>query len=325
MISLSKNLTVALTLAGVLSSTSIFAQDDWRLNNRISIGSDFIYMRRSTISNTDLVMNYSNVAITNQALMNDMWFEPGVRGEVIGYFTEHSTVQLVASYLHHNTGRASVSNPGAISFPFSSSGYASDYTAASTANASYTTRFYDAECNYIYHLTPQYVDYFAVAGIIGLRAFSFRETLNLQFIKNADSSNFDFRTRNLLGGFQLGGNLQVNFLKWWSWDFTVKVAAMANWLESKVYLGNLNNTQTLRNYKSSKTDFAVLANPRISTLFHPSRYFSINVGYEAIILNDVAVAGRQVEDQKDVNAGATINDHGLAVFHGLSAGVNLSF
>jgi hypothetical protein len=304
--------------------------DDWSLNNHWNLTADFVYMRRWRVHNRKVVEQTtpgfltSTTLIETRDLVHRFDFEPGV--SVALMFTPSKERSFEATYLDLRRWQDTrvKHGPGNLDFPFQDLSFTHDFVMADRAEAKYRTRVDTAELNYWSHTTPRRADYFSVSGILGLRYAELNEKFALNFTRGSNQSSYDIHTKNHLYGGQIGGNFQINPMRLWSWDFTVKGGAFANRASQKTFLGDFNNTVELRDYKKSEWRLTYIAQAVISLTCQFWSHLNAHVGYQMLYFSDVALAPDQIE-KKTTTTRKKLNVYGQAMIYGLLAGLTLGF
>jgi len=172
-------------------------------------------------------------------------------------------------------------------------------------------------------VTPQRVDYFSFSYLAGFRYIYLRETMNLAFTKQEETSNYKVKAQNHLYGPQLGFVLEVNPTRCFSWLFQIKGAGFFNSVESDVFLGDIGNTITLKNYDKKKWTDSWLIEGYGQLAYHPTSFLDIHIGYSAFLLAGLVLA----PEQRDIHPSSRrfISDIGQIVIDGGRAGITLTF
>ena len=231
------------------------------------------------------------------------------------------------SYLEIGEWKASrVENgPHNLSFPFDNSSYTTDFVNAKRAEATYHSRFNNWELNYWRHVTPRRGDYFSVSGIFGFRFIDLRERCLVQFTRGQDMSDYAIHTKNHLYGAQIGGNLQINPTRFWSWDATVKVGGLINRAQQDTFLGDKNNTVVLRDFDHRQYRWTYFGTAQLALAYQLWSHLNMHGGYEMLYLSGVALAPEQIDKHTSPASGKRLDARGNALIHGLFAGITLGF
>lgn len=313
----------ALLMQGALQAGST-KQDDWSLNNHVSFLADFIYMKRAELRGHTLVENSSTSALNSDALVDAFNFEPGFRAGMSYFFNEKSTLELQGIWIEEWEAGRTVSGSSSLSFPFQSSGYSYDFTQASSAHAHYGSRLWDVELNYWYNVTPRKVNYFSFASIFGLRYTELDELFNLAFTRGSDTSHYRIKTKNHLYAAQIGFNFAMNPYRKLSWEATAKVGAAINNASDNTFIGDYNDSTTLRDFSVTKCHGAFLADVALSVAYQFWAHFGVHAGYQMLYYTGVGLAPEQVNTRVAGNVDE-FNVDGQALIHGLFVGINIGF
>ncbi|MBS3904231.1 MAG: hypothetical protein KGZ39_02770 [Simkania sp.] len=263
--------------------------------------------------------------ITSNQLMNLFVWEPGVRA-TLGYSPNaRQSVIAAVSWINEWESKKTATADQTLKHDFGDPDYALDYSEASKATGRYTSHLWDAEVNYWRHYTPRDADYFSVSGIIGLRGFYLGEHLRLEFHKPPDRSSFWTMSKNRLYGAQVGGNLQVNPWRHWSWEWTAKAGVFANWATDINWLGDQNNTVVLRSHHSSAVGCSYLIDTDLLLVYRFRAYCRAMFGFGLMGLWGVATAPGQLISQHIPQAGDEVGIGGKVYFQKLSLGISLDF
>lgn len=294
---------------------------------------EFIFFRRTDIHNHKLVLNSEKVTcnvcndfsvLDARQLMEEFHYEPGYRVGVSFNRAKSWTLEATYFTLAEWEGQRSVSGNGTLSFPFSDSNYTQDYTQADHARGEYESRFYNAEFNYWKHATPRDENYASLAWMLGLRYAYLPETFNLIFHKGEDRSNYKIKTQNFMGGVQAGVDIQWMPTTRLSWDLVAKIGEMLNLARDKVFLGDQNNTVTLRRFKKHEYNGTFFVDLAVTLGYTFPSWMNTHVGYQMIYLTGLALAPEQVDKRAGGHAGRLLVN-GEAIIHGLYAGLLFSF
>jgi hypothetical protein len=304
---------------------SLCAHDDWSLNNHWNVTADFVYLKRNDLHGKEIVYNNNAPVLNTKKLLHSFDFEPGFR-VALSYAKNHwSTIEATFMTLHHWEGAHVVRGSGSLSFPFNTPNYTTDYQTADKAKARYTSKFYNGELNYWRHFTARRADYFSFSGIIGARYMQLDEKFNLAFYKLSDVSHYKIHTWNHLYGLQLGLDLMVNPTPCISWEFLAKVGEALSRSKEHTFLGDNNDTTTLRRFGDHKSNGVFFADVEALITFQWTANFNLHAGYEVIYLNGMALAPEQIDKGTHAHSGRRIHDGGVIYIQGVVAGLNLGF
>lgn len=311
----------------------VAAEDDWILNNAFAVWGDVAFIRRAEGHQQHLFFDMGqgspnscgschHNACNSRALFSRFHYEPGYRVGM-AYLTRHT--YLEATYLWIADWRSSChrANPGLINFSESNTNLFQDYSGADAASAHYLSQFRNAEINYFFYVTPRRGDVFSVAWLVGVRYMDFSENLELAFENAAAQSTYDIYAKNRIPALQAGGSIGWNPTRTISWDLIAKLGMGFDWCSQHTFLGDANNTLTLRNYDKSCFATPLVAAGGLSLTYQPWKFFNVHASYELIYLNGVATAPVQID--KSPHAPHRIKSDGYALFHGWLAGLTFSF
>lgn len=326
---------LATALCAALPTSALFAHEDWNLSHHWALLGDFVYMRRTLLRNHTIVERVPQCFLPCQSLgvlgtkklMQDFDFEPGFRVGLAYRPERKRTIEANWIYLNEWNSHETKRGNGTLSYPFHDSSYTDDFVDADRAEARYRSFFYSVEGNYWRHLTPRRADYFSVSCVLGLRYLFLRERFILEFTKGSDTSNYNVKTRNIMGGPQGGGCLEWNPTEQITWNLTAKFAPLLDRSEQHTFLGDDNNTVVLRNFTKRKWNPVFLADVAASFNFQFTPHFNLHAGYQMIYLTGVALAPEQLSNSSDPNhqAHRRVNTSGNALMHGLFTGLLFTF
>lgn len=318
----------ALTIFSTLS-----AHEDWNLTHHWALNTEFVYMRRTLLQNHTIVDRVPQCflpcvgtgVLGTKKLMQEFDFEPGFRVGLA--YRPRARWSLEGNFLYVGEWDESETKHGngTLSYPFHDPSFTDDFSAADRAVARYLSRFYSAEANYWGHLTPRRADYFSVSWVLGLRYIHLREKFTLAFTTPPDTSNYNVRTRNLLGGPQIGGCLEWNPTEQITWNFTAKFGGLLDRSQQHTFLGDDNNTRVIRDFTKRKWNPTFLADLAASFNFQITPHFNLHAGYQMIYLAGVALAPEQLSNSSDVVAHHRVTVSGNVLIHGLFTGLIFSF
>jgi hypothetical protein len=310
------------------------AHDDWSLNNHFGLYGEFVYMRRAKLHSHTFVdqvipLSPQNVIVKKRLntdnLMRLFKYRPGYR--LGATYTPNKKRSFDLSYLQVGEwkGRRAARGAGELKFPFDRDTYTHDFVHADRAVGRYHSNFDNWELNYWGHLTPRRADYFSVSGIVGLRFIDLRESFKAAFTRDGQTSDYNIGTKNHLYGAQIGGNLQINPTRLWSWDMTVKGGGLINRAEQKTLLRDEGNTVTLRDFDHRQYRWTYFGAAQIALACQFWRYANAHGGYEMLYLSGVALAPEQISNKTGSVSGKHLDAYGNVLIHGLFAGLTFSF
>ncbi|SRR5581483_1536738 len=305
---------------------------------RFNVYGDFLYMQRSDEHNTAIVKDShkpqrpckcpDHTAIDTKDLVHDFDYEPGYRAGFT--ITPGSRNSIEGNFFYLQPWNADKRVHGhhghhSLSFPFVDYDYSYDFTHAREAVAHYHSHLWGAELNYWRNFTPRRVNYFALGGIIGLRYFHWDELFKLKMIKHQDKSSYSIRTKNRVYGAQVGLDFQMNPTHWLSWELFGKVGLAGNDTKQKQYMGDYNNSVTLRHSEREKWEMLFFSDVAAQMDLHFLRYFTARIGYQLIFCSGLSLAPDQISKKVGSQAGKKDDTHGNAIVHGLFAGLVIGF
>ncbi len=326
-----KNKLLMLSILALLSGAAEGAvEDEKALDNSFSLTGDFAYFKREQAhkhklvidnSTTDCKCRFSSCSATD--LVHHFSFEPGFKVAVT-YTTEHSIWDF--SYLWLNEWEKTcsrTSSSGSLIFSVKNPGITSDFEGADHGSAEYSSDFQNCELNYFRYVTPRYGNYFSSAYLLGLRYMNLREALNVSFTKGSNRSSYKVHTSNHIPAIQAGGLIAWNPTRTITWDLIGMVGVGFDAGEQKTFLGDLNNSVTVRDYEESGFSAPFVAEGLLRLTYQPTSYLNVHVAYQFIYLNGVVLAPDQlVKSSSNRHAYRAV---GAPLIHGLTAGLSWSF
>jgi hypothetical protein len=333
-----------------------------QLNDHWGVYGDFVYMRRAHSSDKPLADDLRKVrsdcicdftVLDTKQLINKMGFEPGYRVGAIFRANAKSSFEANFLYLHPWEAKKEVEarhEGDTLIYPFTfgkrdrtlilehdpailrGEAFTRDFFRANRAIGKYKAQFWDAELNYWWNVSPRWINYFGLSTIFGLRYFHYNEDLKDTFYKrpspeNPPGSHSDYRikTYNHAYGAQVGFNLQLNPLPYFSWEFGAKFGFMMDDGKQKTHLRDQNNHVSLWDSSSQRWQDGVFGDAMALLEFYFKEHINVHAGYQFLYLSGIATAEDQLVRRVSGNSGKTIHTHGVAMIHGLFAGLTVSF
>ncbi len=322
-------------LSAFWSAAPLAAGDGSNLNDHWSLLGDFVYMKRTDIHDHAIVKDANkfqcpgqcpnHTVISTEDLIHDFDFAPGYRAALIYMPSAKNSFEGNFLYLQPWTGHKKRHGDHSLSFPFKHSDYSQDFTNADEAEAKYESHFWDIEFNFWRHFNPRRIDYFCLSGIAGLRYFHWDEAFKLTMVKPPDKSTYNIHTENRMFGVQLGLDFQINPTRWLSWDIFAKAGLFANHTEQTQFLGDLDNTVTLRDSERVKRVLGIYTDVAAQVGFQCFEHINLHGGYQAMFFTGLSVAPEQISRGVKREAGKKDYTHGNAIIHGLFVGLIWSF
>ncbi len=168
-------------------------------------------------------------------------------------------------------------------------------------------------------------------GVFGLRFATVSEHFYLTAYKNGGESNYNLSAKNSLLGPQVGFDFQIHPSRRFYWQLLVKAGVDLNRISSKVYLGNLDNTETLRNYTKNKVQGGTFAEAAVGAGAQILDFLNLHVGYQMLFFGGLALAPDQISYSSTKLAATAIlspyhmSTNGYIIVHGVYAGMTFSF
>jgi hypothetical protein len=326
---------IIVSLASIGGWIPLSANDRYSLNNHWELVGDFVYMRRSDIHKKKLVKDANKTQCPSQCpnftvlgtkrLVHEFDFEPGYRVGLTWMPDARMGFEWNFLYIQPWHAEKKVHRNQSLSVPFSHTSYTRDFHGASEAIAKYNSHFWDLEWDYWCYMSPRRVDYFSISGLAGLRYFHWDEDFKLQMVNPPDKSNYNIHTHNRIFGVQFGLDLQWNPDHWISWEFFAKVGGMVDHSQQKTFLGDFNNTVTLRDFERQKREVGIFTDVAAEFALHCNSHLNFHFGYQMMFFSGLTLAPEQISYRTSKHAGERDYDHGNAIIHGMYAGVIFGF
>ena len=208
----------------------------------------------------------------------------------------------------------------------------------SLATISYRSSVDNVELNVRHRVLMERPSHIAVSVLWGGRYNAVREQFRY-FSTSATpvdptTNTVNLRTTNDLWGFQIGGQIDLCWDPGWHTEFEIKggVALNRAVLEGSYNIqdeGGAGGSGGLVNY-SGRVDKDVTSwtgEMRLTMVYQFGQHLTTHVGYEALILSEIALASRNFETDLSILANGpwAINNGGSVVFHGPSAGFTFAW
>ncbi len=313
-----------------LTTLSLHAiNDDGTLTNAFTLTGDFAYFKREQGHHHKLIIDNSTTdcnchfpSCQTRKLIHDFPFEPGFKVTVT-YTTDYSIWDF--SYLWLNTWEKECyrNHPGALIFSVKNPSITQDFDGADHGSATYTASLQNCELNYFRYTAPRHTDYFSTAYVLGLRYISLKEALDVSFTKNSNKSSYKVHTTNHIPTLQVGGLLAWNSSHTFTWDLMGTVGIGFDAGEQKTFLGDLNNTMTVRDYEKTGFSTPFIGAAALRATYQPVSYFNMHAAYQFIYLTGVVLAPDQLV--KSSSNKRVYRAIGAPLYHGLTAGLSWSF
>lgn len=300
---------------------------------------DFVYLQRTNNHNQLLAVDSanshcdgscpSNRVLDTKDLTNS--YMPGIQAFLSFLPDEKSLYELGSLYLWEMNNTETKHARGDLTIPFKKALPIEDYSHVDSLTANYKSRFYTWELNYWRTLSATRTSYFTLSALFGLRFMNLSDSLFLNVYKGSDHSNYNVTAYNNPLGLQIGMDFQIHPYRRFYWDLLLKAGASLNRINAKVFLGDANNTITLRNLTDQKTQTGMFAVASAGAGFQALDWLKVHVGYQMLYFGGLAVASDQISFSATRNRGSIVlnsfdlDDNGFIMLYGVYAGVILSF
>lgn len=304
-------------------------EDDWTLNNAFTLYGDFVYFKREQSHKHKLVIDSSATncncrfpSCNSEGLAHHFDFEPGFKVGAT-YMTHHTVWDVSYLWIKPWETHCSKTAPGALIFSVKNPGITHDFDNADKGSADYDSQFQNTELNFLRYVKLRRGNIFSSAWMLGLRYMNLKEALEVSFVKSGSKSSYKVHTTNHIPTLQVGGLIGWNPTSKLSWDILLKVGMGFDFGEQETFLGDYNNTVTLRDYTKSGFSIPLVTEAGITLFYQPLSYLSFQMAYQVIYLNGVVLAPDQLN--KSSNDDRPYRAIGAPLMHGLTAGLGWSF
>ena len=297
---------------------------------------DFVYMERYHVKDKPVILDSLEEGCINGCTTNRVLdtknlvkeFKPGIRAAFSYIPNASSRYELGGLYLWEMDNSSTKMAKGILSVPFKKASFASDYYGADKISARYQSRFYTAELNYWRTFSRTFLVF---SGLMGFRFAQVSEDFSIDTYKLRSHSSYDISAQNNIMGLQTGFDLQIRLMHRFYWDFLVKAGVDLNRIASKVFLGNLDNKVTLRNYSQQSTQAGMFAEVGAGAGYQVLDWLSVRAGYQMFFFGGLAQAPAQLNysssklNHSSKLTGYNISKDGYVIIHGVYTGLVYSF
>jgi len=312
-----------------------------------SLEGDYVVLRRANSSNKHLVSAASGPIFTpiyatppqcrkevgkpmleTKDLINDMHFNSGFSVAAKIYPSIYSTweARYLGGFAWH--GKKMRNCPENLNLDGILAEQTVDYQNATRAKAVYLSKMYTYELNHYYHITPRHTDHFSISWIVGLRYFNIDEKLKMYFTNTianpimAQTSRYRVRTENTSFGLQTGGIIEYNPYHFLTWGLVTKVGGLFNRDKQRTLMLDNNNTDVIRDYDRSGSNFAYMAHVYPFIELRPTKHFFFYINYQMLYIGAIATAEKNLQFHGEGN----LLDHGgHIIYHGATGGIQFNF
>lgn len=343
-----------LALWGILLATSwsVFGEnlDPYFGKRHLIITPEFVYVKRSSNISTkksmvirqtqplscgcsQLQSSCPNTKILPTNVYQAQGYASGLRMTFDYLLDKKVTWQGRYTGLLHWSGEKTALCTGSLAFPFLNGVNPTyDYSYADTMKAMCNTYYWSSEINYIYHVTPQRVDFFSVSWAFGLKYINFKESFQLKANTAScgnivSSSNYSIQAKNRLAGIQLGGAIEGNLGYNFTYGVPAKMGAMVDFEQFNATFRDFNNQNLIRNNNPSDFNLTFLGEIAPFIMFNLSKSVMFKASYELLYLNNVTLAMNQITfvENQPFNVLNQIRKEGAFMFYGFYIGLGFDF
>jgi hypothetical protein len=290
------------------------------------VGADYLYMRRTRVGRHRIITDNAKTPktlVSTRDLVEDFEWKSGVQGFITYTPNPDSTIEASYSYIAPWKAEATISPGSTLEYPFVAPDFTVDFVDGTAAAVQLRSSLQWAELNYWGHVTPRRCNYFSFSYLIGGRWFFLKEFLELQSVADLDLSSYVIKTYNRLYGVQLGGALEVNPTKRWTWNFQLRGAGFLNTARNHPVLTDEDSTITLIDYSKERWKDTYLIEGLASLSYHWGEFLTIQAGYQGFRLAGLALATNQLKISTEGKRRVRIR--GDIVIDGAFAGITLNY
>jgi hypothetical protein len=204
-------------------------------------------------------------------------------------------------------GAADLNLPGAL-------GAALDlnFANANAMNLTYSSVIHNGEFNYLW-------THGQIMWLLGFRYFNLGEELNIRSASATGITEYNTTTRNDLYGGQLGARYRAGW-KRFNWDFFGKAGVFGNRAVEQQFITNIGDAP-IRDTSVEQGHTAFVGDIGVNLSYNICKCWTIRAGYNAIWVEDVALAPNQLDFTDTPTSGTTLNNNGSVFLHGAHAGI----
>ena len=300
---------------------------------------DFVYLQRSQPKKKTIAVDSDSVdcesgCFTNSVLNTNQLthgYEPGIHADLAYFMDQKSSYDLGFLYLWELDHTATRKAKGVLSVPFRRPSFTRDFTDVDSVTASYKSLFYTGELNYWRSFSSSPSSYFGLSTVFGIRFANLKDRFNLEVNKGLDESHYKVSAKNGILGPQVGFNFQIRPNNQFYWDLLIKAGANLNRISSKVFLGDVDDTVTLRNFQRQVTQTGVFTEVALGLGYRPLDWMSFRAGYQMLYFGGLALGPNQLSfssaktRSSAVLTSYDIADNGYIILYGIYSGLVFSF
>lgn len=302
-------------------------------NTAFALWGDVAFFRRAEGSNHRLIIDEGRGHLNScngckfehcdsKKLVGEFDYKPGFQVGM-AYLARHSILEAKYLWIEEWKSSCHKSNSRLLFFSEKHPHFSHDFSAADKASAHYQSQFQNGEVNYFWYFTPRRDDYFSAGWLAGVRYINLRENLEVEFHKGSYASSYRIHVWNHIPAIQAGGIIGWNPTSTLSWDLSAKAGMGFDCSRQHTFLGDLNNTVVIRDYRASKFSIPFLTEASLSFTYRPWNFMNLHAAYQFIYLNGIALAPDQIDKHTDPHH--RCRTIGQAIFHGWTAGLTFSF
>jgi hypothetical protein len=295
-----------------------------------SLLTDFVYMQRYHVKDNPVVTvckdgNCDTKTLTTKTLVRN--FEPGICSTLSYIQDARTSYEISGLYIWPMDNTATRNGDKNLTLPFHKGSFTHNYFGADKISANYFSQFYTIEANYWKVFSRSRTSFFALSGLFGLRYASIDEKFTVKAYKDAEHSTYKIKADNDLIGLQIGLDFKIRAVKNFYWDLLLKAGVDLNRINATVFLGDRNNTITLRNYANQKAQSGTFAQVAAGAGYQPYDFLNIHAGYQMLFFGGLALAPDQM-DRTDSSLSISakqqtfkIAANGYIIVHGIYTGL----
>jgi hypothetical protein len=181
-----------------------------------------------------------------------------------------------------------------------------------SANINYSSELHNVEVNYCRSWN-------SLSLLGGFRFVRLSEDYDLSTIDSFGNDAYDVHSKNDLYGAQIGGRWRECCGRLY-WEFTGKAGVFGNDSLQSQFLTAFGGTQVQRNFTTYESCVAFVGDLNLSVGFRLNKVWAARCGYNAMWIDQVAMAANQLDFNLGPTAGRTISTDGNVFLHGINVG-----
>ncbi len=306
---------VATTSAGWADDAEFVprAQSPW-----LTVSADALFLRLDRGTRQPVPLVLAEFEGETRMTTHDLGFqmEPGLRLALNAQLDTQRSVETVYFGLHHWNSARQVAEDNNLSLPGDLGLATQDFFMADRMSLAYQSEIHNVEVNYWRRIGCSQV---YLLG--GFRFFDLGERFHINS-EDGDTGTSDYRVRarNNLYGAQFGGRWEGSFDRL-DLDVVGKAGIFGNAADQSTFLGDLDNTVILRDFRTSGSHAAFVGELGFNAKFKLTERLAARAGYHLIWLEGIARAADQLDFSDTPASGSALAFGNGAFLHGASVGL----